>query len=370
MRKSSRGRLIGIGALALGLVTAAELHAQGVSSGGGGSVDRIEGNFKFLPIPYVNYDRSIGLQGGLLPMALFNPVPSDTLSPSSLAGAFGMYTTNDTWFVSVFAKVHLDEDNWRLSALWGTGTYNFQFYLDTPITGWIPYQTDVSIAAARVERRLYRRLYGGLSYVYLDFTTTLGEIPIPVERTLNGLGLMLSLDHRSSVYYPRSGFQTDAEYFSYPSWMGNEGLLGRETESSKLEFEYNHFVSTRSEQDVVAGRFFAGAGLGDLSFNQQFVVGQQKDIRGYTQGEFRGSYLLALQGEYRWNFHPRLGAVGFAGVATVFEAINKENDGKLLPGIGAGIRYTADTETHMNVGLDIAVGRGDWGVYFRLGELF
>jgi hypothetical protein len=78
--------------------------------------------------------------------------------------------------------------------------------------------------------------------------------------------------------------------------------------------------------------------------------------------------MLALQGEYRWNFHPRLGAVGFAGVATIFDAVNADDDGKLLPSVGTGFRFTADTETNMNVGMDIAVGLDDWGIYFRIGE--
>ena len=68
--------------------------------GGGGAEGRIEGDFKFLPIPYINYDRSIGFQLGALPMAMFDPVRNDTLAPSSIAGLFGMYTTNETWFVS------------------------------------------------------------------------------------------------------------------------------------------------------------------------------------------------------------------------------------------------------------------------------
>ena len=121
---------------------------------------------------------------------------------------------------------------------------------------------------------------------------------------------------------------------------------------------------------MIAGRFFGGAGLVDLSFNQQFIVGQGKDIRGYTQGEYRGNYMLALQAEYRWNFKPRLGLVGFGAVATVFDAINPDDDGKLLPGVGVGFRFTADTETHMNVGIDLAVGLDDWGIYFRIAEGF
>jgi hypothetical protein len=66
----------------------------------------------------------------------------------------------------------------------------------------------------------------------------------------------------------------------------------------------------------------------------------------------------------------RIGLVGFLGVATLFEAINEGDDGRIFPGIGGGFRYTVITDNHMNVGLDVAVGDGDWGIYFRLGEAF
>ena len=212
---------------------------------------------------------------------------------------------------------------------------------------------------------MYKKLYGGLSYVYLDFETTLEVLPdTSVTETLHGLGFDLSLDHRTSVYYPRGGSQTIAKYFAYPSAFGNEST------SSKIQFEHNHFLPSRGNQDVIAGRLYAGIGLGDLSFNQQFIVGQGKDIPGYTQGEYRGNYMLALQGQYRWNFHPRWGLVGFGALATIYDGVNEEDDGKLLPGVGAGFRFTVDTETHMNVGMDIAVGLDDWGIYFKIGESF
>jgi outer membrane translocation and assembly module TamA len=123
----------------------------------------------------------------------------------------------------------------------------------------------------------------------------------------------------------------------------------------------------RNDRDVVAARVFVG--LGDLAFNQQFIV-KGKNIRGYTQGAFRGNYLLALQGEYRFNFHRRWGAVGFAGVATVFDAINESVNGKLLPGVGTGIRFSAFPETNFSVGIDVAAGIEDWGIYFQIGEAF
>ena len=331
--------------------------------GGGLGNSRIEGRTKFLPLPYVNYDRSIEFSIGAIPILMFNPSEKDTLSPSSLVGGMGMYTTNGTWFFMGFGAFYLDEDNWRIKTAGGMGSVNYQFYLDNIVSGWIPYNTEAAFWILKVQRRIVGKLYGGVSYVHLRFNTQGESFPGNYENILNGLGLDLSYDKRSSVYYPRTGYLTSATYYTYPEWLGNEFV------SDKIELDYNHYFSVRKDKDVVAGRFFAGLGLGDLTFNQQFIVGQ-KDIRGYSQGAYRGNYLLALQGEYRWNFYKRWGAVGFAGVATLFEAINDSDNGKLLPGVGTGFRFTVQQDTELKVGMDVAVGLDDWGIYFRFSEAF
>jgi hypothetical protein len=79
---------------------------------------------------------------------------------------------------------------------------------------------------------------------------------------------------------------------------------------------------------------------------------------------------LALHGKYRWNFYDRWGEVGFFGLATLLESLNEEDEGRILPGIGVKCRYTVFNDNHMNVGIDIAAGRKDWGMYFRIGEGF
>jgi hypothetical protein len=245
----------------------------------------------------------------------------------------------------------------------GLGSINFQFYMDNPINKWVPYNTQADFIFTQVKRRIYDKIYVGASYVYTKFATSTEQFSDTLGTTLKGLGLSLSMDRRVNIYYPRTGFFTTIEYTTYPANFGNEYV------SNKIEIEYNHYFPFREEQDVLAGRFKAGLGIGDLNFNQQFIVGQ-KDIRGYTQGEFRGNYLLAIQGEYRWNFAKRWGLVGFLGLATVFESINEEHNGKILPGVGTGIRFTAMPDNNMNVGMDVAVGDSDWGIYFRFGEAF
>jgi len=352
-------------AVALILFFPAEGSAQGGVGGGIGENGRIEGRYKIIPIPYVNYNRSIGATFGALPLVMFNPVARDTVSPSSIGGALVMYSTNKTWLAVGFARLHLAEDDWRLTGAGGVGSINFQFYLDNPIGIWVPYNTGASFAFAQVERRIVGRLYGGVSYVYTRFRNTSELAPdTTITTTLNGLGLSASMDTRPNVYYPRTGFFTNVKYFGYPEAFGND------VESNTVDLDYNHYWSLRDRTDVIAVRAFAGLGIGDLGFNQQYVVGRRSDLRGYTQGAYRGNYLVAVQAEYRWNVWRRLGVVGFGGVATVFEAINESDNGKLLPGVGAGFRFTAFPDNHMNVGLDAAVGDGDWGIYFRIGEAF
>lgn len=298
-------------------------------------------------------------------MAQFNLSQKDALSPSSMAGLFGMYSSNKTYFFMGFAKLYLDEDNWRFTTAGGTGSVNFQFYLEVPIDMWIPYNTKMNMFFIEGARRVYQKIFIGLSYVYINFDTKTEVIEEVFENTLNGLGLKVTMDNRTNVYYPRSGFLSNIQFFTYPEFMGND------FESKKIEISLNQFFPNRKGQDIIAARAYVGLGLGDLSFNQQFIVGRGDDLRGYTQGEYRGNYMTAVQGEYRWNLNEsKFGFVGFVGLATVFEAINDDHNGLLLPAGGVGIRYVVSEETHMNVGMDVAVGTNDWGLYFRIGESF
>ena len=337
--------------------------AQGLPGGGlGGESDRIDGKFKFIPLPYIDYHRAIGWSFGAIPIGMFNLSEKDTLSPSSMAGLFGMYSTNETWFAMGFGMLYLDEDRWRVMFAGGTGDINYQFYVNSPINQWIKYNTNADFAYIGVQRRIIPKLYAGVNYIYTSFKTKT-DIFEGGGTDLHGAGLKGTWDARSNVSYPRSGYYLEASYTTYPALFGNTQI------SNRIELTYNHFFSTRQKTDVIATRVYSGIGLGDVNFNQQFIVGGT-DIRGYSFGQFRGNYLVAAQGEYRYNFWKRFGAVGFAGLATIFGASNEDDNGRLIPGAGFGVRYTYLKDTHSNVGFDIGWGDGDWGIYFRFSEAF
>ena len=338
--------------------------AQGVPSSGG--ADPLgDKNFNFVPLPYINYSRSLGFTGGAVPMAMYKVQPTDTISPASISGLLGMYTTNDTWFAMYFTRLFLNKDQWRITTAGGLGSVNFQFYLDAPINGFLGYNTQADFFFLEIQRKIKGKLYGGINYLYTQFDTSIGEDSIVNLGTirLHGVGLIGALDTRDNVYYPLKGLQSDIKWTSYPEFLDNE------FESNKIEITLNQYLSVRENQDVLATRVYGGIGIGDLSFQQQFIVGRE-DIRGYSEGKYRGDYLVAIQGEYRWNFHSKMSAVGFLGAAMVFEPINQEDEGTLLPGVGTGFRYNVFPKYHMNVGIDIAAGKDDWGFYFRVGEAF
>lgn len=82
-----------------------------------------------MPIPYINYSRSVGFAFGLIPLAMYKVNKEDTISPASISGLGSIYTTNETWFGIFFQRFYLDEDNWRLTTAGGLGAINFQFNL-------------------------------------------------------------------------------------------------------------------------------------------------------------------------------------------------------------------------------------------------
>ena len=332
---------------------------------GGGSGERTDDDFKFLPLPYFSYERSLGFQFGALPMAMYNLSKKDTISPSSISGGLGMYTTNKSYFLLQFNKFFFAEDKYRATLAAGKGDINFQFFLDLPIdAGYIDFNTEATFFKIELQRRVLEDFYFGINYVNIK-TVTVFDISTGVETVDNrqGLGTVLSLDKRESVYYPRKNFITNFNFNSFPDSFGNENS------SQKLTLDYNHYFGMKNERDIIAVRFYGGMGVGDLAFTQQFVVGNN-DIRGYTQGRYRGEQTVNIQGEYRLNPWDKIGLVGFAGVASVYNGINEADNAKLLPSIGVGFRYNVFPKNHMNIGLDVAAGDGDWGIYFRIGEAF
>jgi outer membrane protein assembly factor BamA len=209
-----------------------------------------------------------------------------------------------------------------------------------------------------------------------DVIVTLPDGSEVVEpNNTNSLSVPISYDTRNSIYNPSDGLFVDGRFSMIPEWLDNDN------DFIKTMLYVNHYKKL-GDHKILASRFAMKANFGDVPFASQDYIGQT-DLRGYTQGEYRGNQTYTVQSEFRNNFYKKWGYVGFVGLGIAYRKSEEGaaagdwyNSGaswsKPLPSIGAGARYQVIEKAgqKVNAGIDIAVGRGDWGFYFRITEAF
>jgi len=319
-------------------------------------------NVNFAAIPMVNYDPAFEWNFAGLVNVFFNVTPGDTLSPLSMAGAMVGYTTNKTWYWAIYARLYLDNDNYRTTIAYGDASVNFQFYQELN-SSFVSFNSVYDAFLFEGSRRVYNRWYLGLRYVNLKTQTSYDlEGAEATYTNMNNMGVIVAHDTRDFIYNPNSGDLMNLRTGFYRDWLGSDYKF------ENYEFDFTKFFSIDTSRVMVA-RFAAKIAAGDVPFEGQHVV-QRDDIRGYTDGKHRANQVYALQGEYRWNIYKKWGMVAFGGIATAVNSPKEISFKGLLPAVGVGIRYMAVPSEKINIGIDVAFGKEDWGLYFRIAEAF
>jgi outer membrane protein assembly factor BamA len=324
-------------------------------------------------IPMINYNRTQGVILGALVSKYYKLNKKDTISPSSNTGVFGMYTGQKSYMVFGFSRFYFARDRWRVTAAVGTMDINFQFYVEDPAvsTGnFYDYSTKANLVVLQVQRNIFKRLYFGPTASFIKSTTTFAIPDVSgkdsvTNSNLNSIGYIVTNDTRNHVQYPTHGMFLNFKNQFYRSWAGSD------FEFERYLVTYNQFfnLSPKNEKNVLAVRASFNIAAGDVPFEGQSVVGSD-DIRGYSQGKYRADQVYTVQAEYRWNFYKRWGLVAFAGIASAVEKLSDIPDNDILPGIGAGLRFKMLPNEKINIGIDGAVGKGDYSITFRIGEAF
>ncbi len=320
----------------------------------------------FAGVPQVSFDRSRGFGFGATGMMLFDVDREHPQAPPSQLSVMGEYTTKKNWYAMAFARLFLRNDNYRIALGGGYLNSNFQTYVE--VGGEhieVPYNTYGTFLFAAPSIRVYGRLYAGVSFQYFRTHLIFDESNLGINNTTsssyqNGLGLNLMYDSKDNQFAPSKGFFGSIIYKNFPSWLANDSVFNKLTITANYYHRLNpHMVlASRAAMDAAVG--------GSIPFIAQSYVGN-KDIRGYTKGEYRGNQVYALQSELRWNVYKAFGVVGFFGLAL---ANSPDYTSPVLPGGGVGVRYKVLPKFNLNVGVDGAVGKDDWGIYFRIGEAF
>lgn len=336
---------------------------------------------KLAGVPMLNYNRSYGFMYGAMGQAFYKMNKSDTISPSSSTMVVAMNSTSKTHMFVGVQNFYLNEDRWRIKLVGGYGDMFFQYFQQLPSLPpalgefnadgvWVDYENKIGFVVLDVKRRVIPNLYVG-PLLTTSWATTIFNIDNPITgdlptRTANmmSLGYGITYDSRDNVNFPASGFFVD-----FKNRFNNE-TFGSSSDFTQFEFSGNYFWDLyKNEKSILVGRVHVDAATGEVPFQGQNYLGRD-DLRGYSQGEFRGNQLYDIQAEWRQNVYKRFGMVGFFGVGKVMYDIKDFGSSQLLPGGGVGFRYRMIESEKINVGIDVAAGKDDWSLTFRIGESF
>jgi hypothetical protein len=338
-----------------------------------------KGGAEFLaaPIPISNPTLGTGL--AVVAALIFPLSREDKVSPPTVAGVGGFYTSNHSYAAAVAMRPYFAEDRWRLLGFAGFGSLNYNFFGIGGVSNVsIPIDQKFSGFDFEALRRVSKGFYLGARYFLAHSTLTLGtssegaEPPPAKDFSVQtaALGLVAQTDSRDSTFYPVKGsyFTLKADFYD-PAFASDRTF-------QRYQADYNKYFPI-GERQVLAVRAAACDVAGDAPVYSLCLFGSGNDLRGYEVGRYLDRSMLAAQGEYRFmlpeslGFFGRFGFVLFAGVGEVAHSFSDFDADKLLPAGGLGIRFLLARENRVNFRIDYAWGKsGNRGLYVGVGEAF
>ncbi len=328
-------------------------------------------NYVALPIPLSNPALGTGLT--VVGMALYNPNESDR---AWVTGVAGMKAGDSTAF-GVVQQAYLMQNKLRLLGVVGRADLDLKFYGVGSDAGsrnvYIPIEQQGRGGLFQALYHVGDRWFLGLRYQSMSIKSALNLSQLPTIDTaiqpieLNhrtaSLGPAIEFDTRDDAFYPTTGTYAKGNLnFAAPAF-------GSDVTFRQLQVSWNRYWHYATNT-VLAARVSGCAVSGEVPFTSLCMYGSSNDLRGYSTGQYRDRAMLAAQAEMRWKFSQRWGAVafgGFGGVAPSFSELPKE---RVLPSIGAGLRWQAAQDYKVNVSLDAAFTKDDHAIYLYVGEAF
>ena len=353
-------------ALALAAPPVAARAAGGIFTDpvdGAFDLDRfLASRYGFVPIlvpitePAVGYGAAAGLVFIHGRLAAQEADPGARRVPPSLSAAVGMATSNGSWGA---AAAHLGH--------WNDGDVRYlgaAAYTSMELTAYSGDQrVRFRLEAVPVVQDLTFRLFGsdlsaGARYAFAGTRVNLEAGGANVESRdlrvlLSGLGPVLRWDGRDSIFSPSRGVRAEASVTWYAPWLGSD----RDGWRARIaEVAYGPLLPWL----VTALRLDLQLSGGDLPFWFRPFVG----LRGIPALRYQGQHVFVAEAEERIDFTQRWSAVVFGGVgaATAVPAPTLVGSG------GTGFRYLVARQFGIRMGLDVARGPEEWGVYVIFGN--
>ena len=328
----------------------------------------------FMPLPIIITEPALG--AGLGAAALFFHPPkeaaeegteTDFVLPSITAVA-GAATTNGTWFVGGGHFGTFKKDTIRYSGFAGYASVNLETY--TPSTqfsddtGFKFNSEGVFVSQELVFRFKKTRWFFGVEQELMAMETEFdlggsipGLSPAKEKITSSALGINVQYENVDSLFTPSEGLKAKVSYDRYDEAFG--GDFDADKVSAHL-YKYWRFSKVWNLGVRLDGKFTDG----DLPFYQLPYI----DLRGIPALRYADEAVVLGESELRWQFHPRISALVFAGIGYAGESAGDLNDTPSRVTKGVGIRYYAAKQLGMHMGIDIARGPEETAYYLTFGS--
>lgn len=184
-----------------------------------------------------------------------------------------------------------------------------------------------------------------------------GVDPEDDEVTMAGPALTLRYDSLDNLFTPTRGTLSDTSVSVFDDAFG-----------ASRDFQLFQQVLIRhwplSERFFLGARLQASASFGDVPFYARpFIY-----MRGIPALRYQGEDVVQGELELRWQFHPRIGVVGFGGAGLAWTELEDFEREQSAFSEGLGLRYLVARKFGLHAGLDFAHGPEENAIYVQLGN--
>lgn len=374
--------------LALGLLGAPTLQAQAVEK----LVDvftlhpnkqRVLQDSSLYPsriilAPIINYSPETRLGLGLGAKYLFKLRGSGEETRTSNMPVSFVYTLENQFVAYSGFEVFSKEEKWMLTGnliLQDFPRLFFGIGRDTPVENEERYEYKQILLEPILLKRVFARYLfvgAGLRYNRVgDVLAQEGGLLANSEQTGTlgstsvGAELALVYDSRNNILNANNGWYVEATHGFYGKVLGGT----HQFQLSRLDVRHYWKLSPR-RPDVLAFQLRAHVSHAGTPFNELAFFGSNEIMRGFYEGRYIATHMLALQAEYRMQFFDRLGGVFFVSVGDVANGFDQFAFRNLRPSAGFGLRFTLDKVEQLNLRFDWGFTQRDNNYYLNIAEAF
>ena len=281
----------------------------------------------------------------------------------------GLGTENGSWGLLVGDIRHWLEDRLETQAGLAHFSANLDFHgigrdrllNDHPLR----YNMETTGGVVRAKYRLGESaLWAGLGYVYtstrITFAVPAGTPGLPEFRRdsrVGGVTPSLTYDTRNNLFTPTRGAFVEAVVGVFDPALGGDDPFQR------VQVTAMQFVPLAPSL-YLGVRGDAAASVGDAPFYLRPFI----SLRGAPIMRYQGEEMAQIEAELRWQFWKRFSLVAFAGTGVTWTDFARFHDTRAVTTGGIGFRYELARKYGIHVGLDLAFGPDNTGIYVQVGS--